>query len=708
MMSIAPWPQRNKAVKSAGDVRRNVTARFPRADYVISTRDIVSTRGIPELHLRGIEDRLERAEALIKRLKRDNGDPRAILVARPEPAEPLPAFNSSSSFGFDGNNPVADDFEWDEQDSSERIDNYLGTISAGAQNTDLVPDGMASLPVSEKEAGYLGVASGAALLRIMEPKKIRRNSRSRTHRTSSSSFTTLGLCSAPDPNRHIGDAMLDAYFRRYHLSYPIIHEATFRAQYAEVIPQPHGKCWQILAYTIAAIGVYTSSDTASNSLDLDLFAQARSMLSFDHLELGNLTLVQALTLISNYQQKRDKPNSGYNYLGLAVRMATGLGLHKEFTGWKISPLQMEIRRRVWWSLCVFDVGATITFSRPTVWPYEGVEVAFPLNVTDRDLTANSKSYPSEREAITPYTSVGLQAKFHIATNRIYSRVISKPFATAEELRNLEDDLLAPWLAKLPEWFREDSVVEPRYALAHAVMQWRYRNFRIIMYRPFVIRMALATGRNGRMINNASAAEVHAYNQCLADADVTIKSISKYWMTNEHNRLAAWYALYFLFQAALIPCICLRNMPLSPEAPSWCDQVSLTLRTIRALSPANASCSSCQDVIVDLCGRYLNQNTANAGADPPMSPGTGRDSRYSQGGLGDRQGVHATRQAFSTRPSEPSSRDAHQQQQLLGPIDESPQTQINQVFPMMWPNVNALEAAGEVLGNDAWMSFLDAP
>lgn len=279
--------------------------------------------------------------------------------------------------------PPQDDFEWDEQDNSERLDAYLGGISAGVQNADPVPDGMASLPVSEKEAGYLGVASGAALLRIMEPKKIRRNSRSRPHRTSTSSSATLGLLSAPDPNRHISDAMIDAYFRRYHLSYPIIHEATFRAQYAEVIPQPHGKCWQILAYTVAAIGVYTSSDTASNSLDLDLFAHARSMLSFDHLELGNLTLVQALTLISNYQQKRDKPNSGYNYLGLAVRMATGLGLHKEFTGWKISPLQMEIRRRVWWSLCVFDVGATITFSRPTVWPYEGVEVAFPLNVTDR-------------------------------------------------------------------------------------------------------------------------------------------------------------------------------------------------------------------------------------------------------------------------------------------------------------------------------------
>jgi hypothetical protein len=60
-------------------------------------------------------------------------------------------------------------------------------------------------------------------------------------------------------------------------------------------------------------------------------------------------------LISNYQQKRNKPNSGYNYTGLAVRMAMGLGLHKEFQDWNISPLKMEIRRRVWWTLCILDI-----------------------------------------------------------------------------------------------------------------------------------------------------------------------------------------------------------------------------------------------------------------------------------------------------------------------------------------------------------------
>lgn len=397
----------------------------------------------PCRHLTEVEERLERAEALIKRLQKENGaavksddtsaeastlthdseheigtapkkaerttvsqeDPSSNKPTQelPEPmqtpiSQPLvdrstPKSTNGNQFGKPlapevetlaesrpghalAETPPRDDFEWEELD-------MLPPPSSAAQALVDTPDdsqnkdGMASLAVDEKDGGYLGIASGAAFLRFLEPGPTKR-----TYSNNSLPRYRLPLTLQPDPNRHIVDAMIDAYFSTYHLNYPIIHEPTFRAQYAEVIPQPHGRSWPILAYIVAAIGVFSSSDTSSD-VDLQLFAHARSLLSFDFLEIGNSTLVQALTLISNYQQKRDKPNSGYNYLGLAVRMATSLGYHKEFPGWNIPPLKMEMRRRIWWSLCVFDVGATITFSRPVLWPYEGVEVSFPMNVTDR-------------------------------------------------------------------------------------------------------------------------------------------------------------------------------------------------------------------------------------------------------------------------------------------------------------------------------------
>ncbi|KAH6887525.1 fungal-specific transcription factor domain-containing protein [Thelonectria olida] len=566
--------------------------------------------------------------------------------------------------------PPEDDFDWCEKTTTHVHGLSPDAITEAPEEDSPISDGMASLTVNEGESGYLGVASGAALLRLLEPRSRRRLSKSQ-HNASS----IYPMIPQPNPNRHIAESMIDSYFRLYHVSYPIIHEPTFRAQYSEVIPRPNETCWTVLAYVVAAIGVWASSTSSAETLDMALFQQASSILSFDFLEVGNLPLVQALTLASNYQQKRDKPNSGYNYLGLAVRMAMGLGLHKEFQGWNISPLNMEIRRRVWWSLCVFDVGATITFSRPDVWPYKGVEVSFPLNVNDKDLTAASTSYPPESNQITPYTAVTTQARFHIATHECYDRIISKPFPSAGELLKIDSGLIETWQAEMPVYFREQTPVPPRYAFCQAVMSWRVRNLRIILYRPFVIRRAL------RRRADAETDNAVAYDRCLADAKSSIQMIAEYWESHEHNRLAAWYSLYFLFQAALIPCICLRNQPSAPEASDWRAQITQTLQTITALSPANASSPRCYQVISDLCGRYLDSDQAEQVA--PPAP-TGEDIPA---------GTEAANQPVDL------------EQWTSEPVEESPQTQINNVFSMMWPNAPPMEVADVVMGDDTWMNFL---
>ena len=273
--------------------------------------------------------------------------------------------------------PSTGEFGWNEHEPVGQ--NSPGvSIASDLNDTRQILDGMASLTVSEQRSGYLGIASGAAFLRLLEPVGSR-TAQGHAHVETDASISIITL---PNLNRHIADSMIDAYFRIYHVSYPIVHEPTFRAQYSEVIPRPNGRSWYILAYVMAALGVYTTATTLNN-LDLDIFHHTKSLLSFDVLEVGSLTMVQALTLISNYQQKRDKPNAAYSYSGLAARMAMALGLHKDFQGWKISPLSMEIRRRVWWTLSIFDIGATITFGRPQVCPFNGVDISLPMNVHDK-------------------------------------------------------------------------------------------------------------------------------------------------------------------------------------------------------------------------------------------------------------------------------------------------------------------------------------
>lgn len=284
---------------------------------------------------------------------------------------------------------VADDFEWNEQDSSwsssygANMDAYGGGVPDSA-----IIDGMASLSVGSRR-GYLGAVSGAALLRqILSARRNEEMPADQGAASSADHFETL-FQQEPDHShwyrsqsmltRVAVENLIDAFFTLYHPTFPIVHEPTFRAQYAGTLPRADKDRWNTLANIMASLGSFASSNCA-DATDLPIFQAAQKSLFADNLEAGNLTLVQGFGLSATYLQKRNKPNTGYNYGGIALRMAIGLGLHKEFEEGYISPLQMEIRRRVWWTLCVLDVGATITYGRPLNWPQAGVEAALPRNI----------------------------------------------------------------------------------------------------------------------------------------------------------------------------------------------------------------------------------------------------------------------------------------------------------------------------------------
>ncbi|KAF2214700.1 hypothetical protein CERZMDRAFT_37083 [Cercospora zeae-maydis SCOH1-5] len=554
--------------------------------------------------------------------------------------------------------PPADDFSWNEQAvmRSQLRPHHLG---GGDERSSTVIDGMASLSVVDAGTGYLGVASGASMLKLIlngdadgNPFKPRpgvpRNTRVHSEQRGW----------VPTPvywEKNIGmidlDAAIDAYFSCYHLAYPILHEPTFRAQYSQVVERPDGSSWNALAYIVGAIGIFSTA-TSPIAQDLDLFEAARSNISIASLESGNLTLVQTLTLMSNYLQKKDLPNSGYNYLGLALHMAISLGLHKEFSNWRIAPLAMEVRRRTWWTLYIFFSGAMITFGRPVTWPSHGVEVALPLNIDDRDLTHASTTLPPPKRSLTPYSAVASQARFHLAANDIYARVISSDFPSARELLQLDEERIASWHSI---WSDETVEIPERYRLPRMIMDWRYRNFRIIMFRFHLIKHVLRSREIGpQPISDPAMQEV--IDRCLSEAEASIASIHAYWQTAEHTVMASWYGLYFIFQASMIPTIMLRNNPNASQADTWRAQLQLVLNVLESMHSINAASKECHELIIRLCGRFIMPNT----------------------------GI---------------------EEASLHPVEESPETQLSGLQEMMWPGVHGTENDTFMQDNN-WLAFLN--
>jgi len=488
----------------------------------------------------------------------------------------------------------------------------------------------ATLTTDDSHTGFYGSVSGAALLRLIwmgntaersEDKGAVRIERRQTMEQlfkdspDEDRLPSSWLQTQPLITRAVVDSMVDAYFALYHPTFPILHQPSFRQEYLKLNSRPGGSTFHIVVNLVATLGAFVSS-SGTDDTHATLFNAVKANLTIGSLETGSLSLVQAFAMAATYLQKRNRPNSGYNYGGIALRMATSLGLHKEFHGWQATPFKKEVRRRVWWSLCVLDVGATVTYGRPLNWPLVGVETAFPLNIHEKDLEPTSTSFPPELNETTLYTYISTQSQYHLRTIRIYNRLISSPLPSAAELIALDDELVGSWLANLPEHYNDrDLPLGNEYLLGHSISRWRFRLLRIIMYRPFLIRWT----QDGLATENMSASppmsaptpERIATTRCFRAADECISCIFQFWSTGTHTRLAAWYVLYFLLQAALIPIHCLRRNPMHTDAPSWRKQVFTALNVINAMTNLNSSATKCRDIIHRLCGDTLM-------AQPPSS------------------------------------------------------------------------------------------
>ncbi|OCT48124.1 Zn(II)2Cys6 transcription factor [Cladophialophora carrionii] len=525
------------------------------------------------------------------------------------------------------NPPAADDdFEWDERESSWNVADPGGghATSGGGVDAEIpkITDGMATLTANDSNAGFLGSVSGSALLRLIwmgagaegttsDASSERRRTLDQLFNQRSSEYPSAStwLRAQPMLTRAMVDTLVDAYFALYHPTFPILHEPSFREQYARLSGRISRSTWHTLANLVAALGSFVSS-TCSDETHATLFNAVKANLSIESLETGSITLVQAFAMAANYLQKRNRPNSGYNYGGIALRLAISLGLHKEFRGWQTAPFKKEIRRRVWWSLCVLDVGATVTYGRPLNWPQVGVDIPFPSNIHEKDLPVNATSLPAEVNEATIYTYVRTQSSYHLHTIRIYNRLISNPIPSATELIALDDEFIDGWLKSLPPYFRDDNLPLPHeYLLGHAISRWRFRIMRIIMYRPFLIRWAQdrldATVTSPMSPSQAQSAESIATKRCLKAAEECISAIFDFWSSATHTRLAAWYVLYFLLQAALIPIHCLRRNPTHSDAPRWRDSILTALSIINAMNNLNPSAPKCRDIIYRLCGESLS-------------------------------------------------------------------------------------------------------
>lgn len=145
---------------------------------------------------------------------------------------------------------------------------------------------------------------------------------------------------------------------------------------------------------------------------------------------------------------------------------------------------------------------------------------------------------------TIYTGLIAQSQFHLKTNPLHHRLLSRPEPTLKEILNLQREF-DEWENSLPSYFQPDSTLvksHHAYVFARYRLSWRVWNLKIVLLRPVLLRWSVRQ-KSGQNSVTETEEETDCRQNCLKHAQATITSIADFMSQDIGSRLSTWYILY---------------------------------------------------------------------------------------------------------------------------------------------------------------------
>ncbi|KAH7134578.1 hypothetical protein B0J13DRAFT_597520 [Dactylonectria estremocensis] len=116
-------------------------------------------------------------------------------------------------------------------------------------------------------------------------------------------------------------------------------------------------------YLVLAIGAQTGPED-KDTLAEEFFNYGRYLTVETLMEDPDIPTIQAFALITMYLLGASRRNSAFMYLGLGVRAAYSLGLHRKDVSALFPPAECRVRERLWKAIRILDLFMSASLGRP--------------------------------------------------------------------------------------------------------------------------------------------------------------------------------------------------------------------------------------------------------------------------------------------------------------------------------------------------------
>ncbi|TXT11220.1 hypothetical protein VHUM_01971 [Vanrija humicola] len=220
--------------------------------------------------------------------------------------------------------------------------------------------------------------------------------------------------------------LVDSYYRNYTWNHDVAPRRSvqpiFDRVYVQNAPEPlHRRVHPqqlALLFIIMAMGALHNPDLPPHdpSAEHHLTAARWCLVKGDFIGNNTIAGLQALIIMAHYHLETEKGRNGdaaWPLWGLAMRLVTAMGLHRDGERWNLPTEVVEERRHVFWECHTIDVFQANCFSRPSSLRPEHIDTEFPSQ-SWTDGPSGLKSFRTLNRSVldqamdvrpTPYSSI---------------------------------------------------------------------------------------------------------------------------------------------------------------------------------------------------------------------------------------------------------------------------------------------------------------
>ncbi|TLD19959.1 hypothetical protein PspLS_09382 [Pyricularia sp. CBS 133598] len=222
------------------------------------------------------------------------------------------------------------------------------------------------------------------------------------------------------------------------------------------------------------------------------YTSARLFLQ-DITECSDMITLQAMVFLIQFLQATGNLNGCDTLIGIALRSALRMGLHRNLPHIPMSPIKDETRRRVFYTIRQMEIYLSTTLGLPIMLQSADIDQLLPTEVDDEyiledGIRAPPPGTPSFLEAFNAHLK--LMRILVGVVEHLYPKETNKGRADVNymisyaRVREMEQ-ALHDWHEELPKTWRPGSEENTEITRVRIQLRFAYAHIQLMLYRPFL-------------------------------------------------------------------------------------------------------------------------------------------------------------------------------------------------------------------------------